>query len=335
LLNGGIIIKERKYWTKEEEQFIADNISEMSISELSKHFDICYQKMYDKIHKMGLNSKKARGIYWSEEEDKIFRENYPYASKHYLESLLPNRKWSQIKSRGSWLHIKRISQDRYYVDHNFFSKWTEASAYFLGFILADGYIHYGKSKWLSIHLAEKDLCILQKFKELIQYEGPIKKQKSRNCIIGNHVAHATNSYDIRINNAKIILDLIDKGISKENKTFEAKFPQNIPDDMMCHFIRGLIDGDGSIIFRSYRQRSKALSIEIYGTEDIVRGVRDHVNVDCSDIKLYNRSWDHYWMFQVSGKRAKEIADWLYKDATIFLPRKYEKYKECCDYMNDN
>lgn len=325
---------QRKIWSEQEERFIKDNLTSMSLKEFSDYFNIPSSKIQDKIHKMGLSIKRAQNIFWTESENKLLEDNYSYASKHYIESILPNRTWSQIKNHGKWLGLHRISQDRYYINHNFFSEWNEASSYFIGFIMADGHISYGSNKWLSLHIAKKDLCILEKLKMLMQYEGPIKFYKARKSKIGNHISNGSESCELRINNAKIVLDLIDKGIPVDNKTFLADFPSDISKDMIRHFIRGLIDGDGSILIRNYKNRkNKGLSIEIYGTEKIVRGVRDNVNIDCSDIKLCNRSSDHYWMFQINGKRAKAIADWLYNDSTIYLQRKYDKYKEYCNYYN--
>lgn len=49
----------RKIWNEEEMQFIRMKIACMSTREMAEHFNINYEKMNDKIHKMGLNRKQA------------------------------------------------------------------------------------------------------------------------------------------------------------------------------------------------------------------------------------------------------------------------------------
>lgn len=90
----------KKYWTIEEERFIKENISKMTIMDFSNYFNLPKNKIVDKIHKMHLNSKKATGIIWSQEEDKLLKEHFEYAPKHYIEKLFPNRSWNAIFQRG-------------------------------------------------------------------------------------------------------------------------------------------------------------------------------------------------------------------------------------------
>ena len=66
----------RKYWSKEEILFIKNNINTMSISDFSNKFNISKNKIIDKIHKLGLNSKKSRGILWTQEEDALLRQHF-------------------------------------------------------------------------------------------------------------------------------------------------------------------------------------------------------------------------------------------------------------------
>jgi hypothetical protein len=61
-------MRKRKYWSQEEENFIISHIADMSVAELAERFHIDKQRMVNKIHKMGLNSKAARGILWTKEE---------------------------------------------------------------------------------------------------------------------------------------------------------------------------------------------------------------------------------------------------------------------------
>ena len=314
----------KKYWTKEEEIYIKNNITKLTISEFAKHFNTTNDKIIRKIHRLGLNSKKARGIIWTQEEDSLLREHFEYAPKNYLMELFPNRTWNSIFQRGNkTLHLNRISQDKYNINYNFFAEWNEYSAYFLGFILTDGHIHYGTKKFLQIEVQKEDIDILQKLKELSNFEGKIIKGKheNKNSIINNYKCKTNGSVKMQINNAKIILDLIQKGVPRENKTYNTAFPSQVPQNMIKHFIRGAIDGDGSISFN--KKHFNSLAISFYGSYDLVKGVRDNLNIICNN--KISQTGKHCWRFTVSGKKASSIANWLYSDATVYLNRKYEIY----------
>ena len=101
--------------------------------------------MNDKIHKMGSNRKRASGELWQKEEDEILTEHFQYASKNYLMNMFPNRSWNAILRREiKKLNLSRESQDRYYIDYNFFEDWSNDSAYIYGMIAADGHLFTNK-----------------------------------------------------------------------------------------------------------------------------------------------------------------------------------------------
>lgn len=272
---------------------------------------------------MGLNSKKSRGIIWSKEEDKLLAQHFEYAPQAFLLRLFPNRSWVAILQRGvKTLHLNRISQDRIYVDYQFFSRWNEYSAYFLGFILADGHLHYGSAKFLQIEISKKDEDILYKFKQHTKFEGKIiqgKEAKYNDQIMG-YKCHSAESVKIQINNAKIVKDLMDKGVPLNCKTYCTKFPDNIPDNMIRHFIRGLIDGDGWVSYVD-----KHLNIGICGTKEICEAIQKYLRPKGSQARVYQAS-DHCWKFQIAGRQALEKVKWLYHNANVYMERKYFVYQ---------
>ena len=66
----------------------------------------------------------------------------------------------------------------YQVNDNFFSNLSEKSAYWLGFIYADGYISKTEN-CIRITLSDKDEKHLLKFKEDIESESPITYHMNR------------------------------------------------------------------------------------------------------------------------------------------------------------
>lgn len=305
----------RKYWSDKEINFIKNNLANMTISEMARHFNVSYDKMADKIHKMGLNRKKISGKLWSEKEDLLLKKHFEYAPKNYLMNLFPNRTWYGILQRGlKTLNLNRKTQDRYSVNYNFFENWNEISAYIYGFILADGHVFYEKGKEnknaLQIELASYDVDILEKIKKELNYEGSICYTKR-------------DTVKLQINNKKIIKDLINKGMPHINKTNEAAFPNTLPEIYYKDFVRGIFDGDGCISF----SRKNMIAFQLTGTKKTLESIKSILPVDMSKIHVIDRNKYNINVFflTVSGKKAINIFEWLYKDATIYLERKYNKY----------
>lgn len=301
----------KKYWTQKEVDYLQKYYGLTPIKELAIIFDTTYEKVVDKAHKIGLNSKQASGELWTQQEDQIVRENFEYAPKHRLEDMLPNRTWQAILQRGiKTHHLYRLSQDRYDVDYKFFDKWTADSAYVFGFIAADGHSHCGDKNYLQFELNNKD--ILEKIKYKMQFEGPVSESNR-------------NTVKLQINNKKIILDLIKKGIPEYDKTHLISYPETLPPKFLRHFLRGVFDGDGSIY-----KHGRYFRIQLLGTFDLLRGIKDNLpfNLSRNNIKYRGKKKGaDVWVLDKTGKVAADIVDWMYADTDIYLQRKYNKREQ--------
>lgn len=120
---------------------------------------------------------------------------------------------------------------KYKYNWEFFEKDSEELYYFLGFVAADGYI---SDQEIEIGLNEKDLHIIERFRDLIVPGKPIYHKKR------------TNSYSLkiscksRIHKFKDFFDMI-----SNKKHDEMSFP-NVPKKYLKDFVRGYVDGDGTI-----------------------------------------------------------------------------------------
>ena len=299
----------RKKWSNEEALFISKSISFMSVTELAEHFDVSYQKIVDKIHKMGLKAKEASGVLWKASEDAIILEHFEYAPKDFLLSVLPDRKWNSIWQHGSKkFGLSRKTKDRIYVNYRFFDEWTEQSAYIYGYIMADGHIHLEKCNYLQIDTSIKDIDILKKIQSAMDFRGSL------------YLMNGGETIRLQIDNTNIIEQLVNKGIPLYRKSYEAKLPESFPEEYARDCIRGLIDGDGW----SRIDGDGCYNIGLCGTEELVTQVKDMIPIDCSTNKI-RKSGPNNWRFNIKCKEAREIASWLYDDAKIFMNRKYNTY----------
>jgi len=214
---------------------------------------------------------------------------------------------------------------RYEINENFFEKInTEKKAYILGFILADASIRKCKkgASELQISINSKDIDVLEKINRAMKSNYPIKFRKPRTSVIKSGynkdtVINGNITANLCIYNSKIVDDLIKLGISFD-KTYTGK-PIKVKKELEKDFWRGCLDGDGSI-FQIKKNREWAISM--YGTKEICEAFSRFLDYDGKYV--YSRQTSYY--FTKHDVLRTDKLDILYKNAKIYLDRKYNLYK---------
>ncbi len=209
----------------------------------------------------------------------------------------------------------------YILNRDYFSVIdTEDKAYFLGLMYADGNVVLNKTVYrVRIVLQEKDKEILNKFNSYLGYEKPLKKVYKK---VGQ------NQYLLEMNSSKMGRDLIKLGCIPA-KSLTLKFPtkEQVPDHLIRHFIRGHFDGDGSI-FRSTRNyMTCSISSTIRFNKKVKKIIFKTLKIKCKKLYTYKTTHKNFCNLRIYGPQAKTFMDWLYKDATVYIQRKYDRYKE--------
>lgn len=184
---------------------------------------------------------------------------------------------------------------------------TEHKAYWLGFLMADGYNNEKHGK-IEITLKSTDKEMLELFNKDIQSEYKISDKN-----IGKY-----NACRLTIGSRKMS-DSLSKIGCVQCKSLILKFP-TIQTELIHHFIRGYFDGDGSISIRN-----NSCNFHIIGTEEFLEECRKHIGLSNTKLDKKGKSYD----LRYGGmNNAKTIFDYLYKDATIYLERKYIEFIKC-------
>lgn len=200
---------------------------------------------------------------------------------------------------------------------------NEHKAYWLGFMFADGYIvdysnRYGEDKF-GITLHSDDIKTLEDFKKDIESTNPI-----------TDVSKITSPLKrILMSSQKTVNDLISHGCVKQ-KSLILKPPVNIPEKLIHHFIRGFFDGDGSIYYNKSEFEkhdtwlTPSYSICITSTKEMIEWIINKVGF--GHLQKEDRR-DKTWYYKQSGNaKVLNFCEYIYKDATIFMDRKYQLYK---------
>lgn len=201
------------------------------------------------------------------------------------------------------------------IDSTFFNTIdTEEKAYWLGFFTADGYV---KGNNIELCLAEKDKTHIEAFKKAVNSQHTISKKTT---VLNDKTFVA---YRISVKDNELASALQSYGLTN-NKSYDAFIPSEhqIPKHLFRHYIRGMFDGDGSIY-----NGANGINISfVTGSEKMYKDfsytIENHIN-----IKMIGRTTRNIFELRLFSKKdVYKFLSWIYDDSTIYLKRKYNKFK---------
>ena len=172
---------------------------------------------------------------------------------------------------------------------------------------------------------EKDIDLLENFYEDICCNKVVKKHYNK-----DYNKFYVNIY---IQHPHLSETLLKQGVS-EDKSFKIKFPSDeiVPNNLKRHFIRGYLDGDGCITVP--KDKSK-MSWSIIGNYDCMNEMKKYIENNILNYSISIHEKGNVYQIGKGGRFVTQtFLDWLYKDATIFLQRKYDKYLEIVEYNKE-
>lgn len=190
---------------------------------------------------------------------------------------------------------------------NIFSKIDEISSYWAGFIAADGNMSSDFYK-LNLGVAQKDI------KHLVQFQKDINSNHKKTT------RKSDGFVSVSIRDRDICEALYRQFNITPNKSLTFT-PPTLSMDNMRHFIRGMIDGDGSV---SRYSKYNYLHITFTSGSLACAAILRDVIYNCCAIYSKIGHQGKCSIIQYSGSSADKLAKYLYNNATRFLDRKREK-----------
>ena len=215
---------------------------------------------------------------------------------------------------------------RYGVNESYFDVIdTPEKAYVLGLFYSDGSNNPSKST-VSISMQEEDRNLLEQVRLLLGSYKPLEYLDYSNKDDFGYTYK--NQYRLLVFSKHICDALTKVGVVK-NKSLIIEFPSFISPELMSHFVRGVYDGDGSVYMQVKNSNNHAVSVTITATEKFCIGLKDVVEKELGiKCHIYDASCHNgiTKVFTLSGRNVSKVfLDWIYKDSTICLQRKYERY----------
>ena len=201
----------------------------------------------------------------------------------------------------------------FFNEHFFANLSSEAAAYFLGLIAADGSVGQQQDR-LEITLAEPDEHLLFSFLECLD---------ARNCrIVARRRQDRSKTFHrLTLCSKAMAGDLVSWGLTPR-KTEAFSLARPIPPDLVRHFVRGFWDGDGSIGSTHFEVgvRSEPFARQLRSMIAEVGGERPPLRPTTT------RAGKPFFVMAVASKRFELFRQELYRDACFYMARKYKRFE---------
>lgn len=216
---------------------------------------------------------------------------------------------------------------KYTIDENYFDTIdTQNKAYILGLLYSDG-CNYPPQHRVKLELQERDKQILDEINAEIKSNKPLAFNN-----LNKKNVNWQNTYRLDITNKHISDKLLNLGMV-QNKSLVLEFPLWLDKSLYASFLRGYLDGDGHIEWGNVR------FITLAGTSQFCEHVKNfcenQLDIKCSIRNTANKKSNTKLLY-IGGKlRVKQFLDFIYKDADLYIERKYNIYQTICTEMNIN
>lgn len=250
--------------------------------------------------------------------DLIKKDYFSYLKRNDI-AAKNNCSWQQIDKIIKVLSWKRPFKSKYRLNESYFDTIdNENKAYFLGLLMADGCV--SDKNTVTLTLKECDKHIIDALIKELETNSPLK-------FIKNDKNNQSNYYTVTFYSKKLCKSLIKLGCIPR-KTHLLKWDVSFMDEKLInHFVRGYFDGDGCISYRLHKGKYLKSTINFTSSKCFCEGlsmlIKQKFKYNMYMSTRHKNS--NTKTVELSGNiQNKNIINWLYKDANIFLKRKREK-----------
>lgn len=216
---------------------------------------------------------------------------------------------------------------------------NQLEAYWLGFLCADGHLmaanRRGGNRRIYLELQLRDIDHVQKFLATFESSPRIipKIRYRQNSATGAIVGSAVTT--IGCNKLKFINQVAFEAFKRGDPDLIKDFTS----EEFRHWLRGFVDGDGSIAFKQInRRRPKTpmlMAVSVH--KDILGAINNRITEIClvspNTIKINNRKPSLCYRISWSGTRARDIMRSMYYRAKIYLDRKHDAFVKCDEFRS--
>ena len=284
---------------------------DINVGKIAKLYNVDKSTIYNVLKKYNVKTKTQRFQDEYENIIELYNEGFSSVEISKMYNVCKKSVLSLLHKYNVNIRDSKLLHRKYTLNEEYFDNIDDQyKAYILGLFYADGY-NDGKGK-VSISLQERDVDILLKIKKIINTNIPLNYRK-----LHEYNDKWVNQYRLYINSKHISKVLNDYGMVPA-KSLVLKFPEWLNKDLISHFIRGYLDGDGHIGDRC---------VSFAGSKYLIPRIKEILETEC-DIKSLIYESNGCLVLHINRKEDRlKVLNYIYNNADIYLDRKYNKYLE--------
>ena len=331
--------EELKEYSEDIVQKYANNLT---VSQIAREYKAHIATVTKVLEKAGCQIRKKEKL-----TDAFFEQEKDNIRELYLEKGLSpeeigkiyNKKRYQINYILDKLKITRTVsevQRKYVLDEHFFDEIdTPNKAYILGFLYADG-CNSKTTNTITLGLNIKDKDILEKIQNAIGTNRPLQESIYVKNTPHNSEKFVERHMVILSLSSKYMSDTVEKWGLIPRKTFDLVFPDFLAEDLYSHLIRGYLDGDGWVSLRTTNEKHprQRLGVGMMSSMNFCLGMQKYLkekqNINFNVIHPSGANEKNGVIRSSSKKETKKFMDFIYKDAELYMERKYNNFKKFFD-----
>lgn len=228
---------------------------------------------------------------------------------------------SKVVKNNNYIRKNVIRNSKYALYETYLDCEKAEKYWFLGLMAADGFIINKNCFGISQSgVFGKEL--IEYLKKELKYGGPIYSGSTVGenyynlTITSNHIVNKLSEYNI-VNKKSLIYD----------------FPNINGDDKIRDFIRGYIDGDGSVGVYDNGNGYEYLVISFVGTKNFINNTSKKIPIGFSSVRelIGENCFEIRWY----GKKAVKFCEWLYSNENLYNGYKKNKFINYLKTHNPN
>lgn len=222
-----------------------------------------------------------------------------------------------------------VDRKTYHFNEHYFDAVDNIDkAYILGLLWADGHNDVDRGK-ITLQLQDKDKELLEHINNAVESDRPLWL-----CPLHDKNERWSNTYTLTLQSRHMSNILKSYGMI-QRKSLVLEFPNFINAHLYGAFVRGYLDGDGSICFN---HQTKKTEVSMIGTVMLLERIQEickKLDIKASIYKKNNWSNMIRTLYITNKTDRVKFLNWIYKDANLKMDRKYIKYQQLLDDYNIN
>ena len=204
------------------------------------------------------------------------------------------------------------------LNHNYFDNLDCEKYWLLGLFASDGSVNKGDQVITISQSGDSGFSLISYIHNLLECKNPIRTAKT-----GKKDAHY-----IYISSSNILKVFLDFGIVPSKSKIGYKMPKIENIEHFRDFIRGYVEGDGSITVQDNGKGIMYLSFQLIADIDFVNDLIERLPEFKFNVRKYKNK--NYVTIALNGEKAILFCDWLFQNDSLYKTYKYQNYLKAKD-----